>query len=219
MQKDDDNRDLLELLSRSARIPRAKLDEAMKEHSALDLIRCPALFSATAAEIRRINDIKEFTFLFERARAHEGLNYQVGGPRDAYNYLSPGMDELKYERFDLLMLDTRHRVIKRECISEGGLNYASVNCQKLLRTALLYNAAAVMLCHNHPSGDSKPSPDDINTTKSLCKAFELCSIEVVDHIVIGRNEFSSFKEKGIMEDKAVYRANNHQPEMEMEWER
>ncbi len=219
MQKDDDNRDLLEMFSRAAKIPRAKLDEALKKHSVMDLIRCPAFFNATPAEARRVNDIKEFTNLFGSVKAHEMRSYQICGPDDAYRYLAPSMDDLKYERFDVLLLDTRHRVIKRECMSEGGLSTTGVDVQKLLRSALLYNASSVMFAHNHPSGDSKPSPDDVSTTKSLIKAFELCSIDVLDHIVIGKNEYASLKMQGFFEEKATYQLEIHKVESEEDRER
>ena len=221
MQRDDDNRDLLELFSRAAKIPRARLDEAAKEHSVTEIIKCPALFKATEAETRRINDILAFMGTYESVRSQEGLGFQISCAEDAYAYLKPSMDGLSYERLDVLLLDTRHRVLKRVCIAEGGLSGCNVFAQKLLRQALLYNASAVMISHNHPSGESRPSQDDISTTRTLGKAFNTIGVDLLDHIVIGKNQFSSFSKLGysLMEEKSTYRSGSSKKSVDEDRER
>lgn len=219
MQRDDDNRDLLEFFSRAAKIPRARLDEAAKEHSVMDIIKCPALFKATPAETRRIHDILTFVGTYESVLSQEGLGYQITCSADAYAYLKPSMDGLTYERVELLLLDTRHRVLKRVCVSEGGLAGCGVYTQKLLRQALLYNASSVMVTHNHPSGDSRPSPDDVTTTRALDKAFHAIGVDLLDHLVIGKNQYSSLKEKGMMEDKMTYQIGSVAKAVEEDLER
>ena len=125
-------------------------------------------------------------------------NLQIGGPKDAMNVFENEMTHLKKEEVHMLLLDTRHRVIRHVTISSGGLASAGIYPRELLREAIKANAAAFVLAHNHPSGDPKPSPDDIATTKSLQKAADLIGIEMVDHIVVGHGSCTSLKELGCL---------------------
>jgi len=125
-------------------------------------------------------------------------NLQIGGPKDAISIFENEMIHLKKEEVHMLLLDTRHRVIRHITISSGGLASAGIYPRELFREAIKANAAAFVLAHNHPSGDPKPSPDDIATTKSLQKAAELIGIEMVDHIVVGHGSSASLKELGCL---------------------
>lgn len=125
-------------------------------------------------------------------------NLQIGGPKDAMSVFENEMTHLKKEEVHMLLLDTRHRVIRHVTISSGGLASAGIYPRELLREAIKANAAAFVLAHNHPSGDPKPSPDDIATTKSLRKAADLIGIEMVDHIVVGHGSCESLKELGCL---------------------
>lgn len=125
-------------------------------------------------------------------------NKQIGGPKDAIAIFENEMTHLKKEEVHTLLLDTRHRVIRHVTISSGGLASAGIYPRELLREAIKANAAAFVLAHNHPSGDPKPSPDDISTTKSLQKAADLIGIELVDHIVVGHGSCASLKELGCL---------------------
>jgi len=123
-------------------------------------------------------------------------NRQIGGPRDAVEIFENEMKHLQKEEVHSLLLDTRHRIIRHVTVSSGGLASAGIYPRELLREAIKANAAAFVLAHNHPSGDPKPSPDDISTTKSIQKAAELIGIELVDHIVVGHGSSVSLKELG-----------------------
>ncbi len=125
-------------------------------------------------------------------------NKQISGPKDAIDIFENEMTHLKKEEVHTLLLDTRHRVIRHVTISSGGLASAGIYPRELLREAIKANAAAFVLAHNHPSGDPKPSPDDISTTKSLQKAADLIGIELVDHIVVGHGSCASLKELGCL---------------------
>ncbi|MEI8199290.1 MAG: DNA repair protein RadC [Eubacteriales bacterium] len=125
-------------------------------------------------------------------------NMQIGGPKDAITIFENEMTHLKKEEVHTLLLDTRHRVIRHVTISSGGLASAGIYPRELLREAIKANAAAFVLAHNHPSGDPKPSPDDIATTKALQKAADLIGIELVDHIVVGHGSSVSLKELGCL---------------------
>ena len=125
-------------------------------------------------------------------------NMQISGPKDAITIFENEMTHLKKEEVHTLLLDTRHRVIRHVTISSGGLASAGIYPRELLREAIKANAAAFVLAHNHPSGDPKPSPDDIATTKALQKAADLIGIELVDHIVVGHGSCVSLKELGCL---------------------
>jgi DNA repair protein RadC len=95
-------------------------------------------------------------------------------------------------------LDTKHRVIAREIISVGILNASLIHPREVYRSAIFCNAQSVVIAHNHPSGNSEPSGADKEVTILLCKAGEILGIELVDHVIIGDDGYTSLKEKGII---------------------
>jgi DNA repair protein RadC len=111
------------------------------------------------------------------------------------------MGELRYqakEHFIALLLSTKNHVIAQAIISVGSLNASIVHPRELFREAISHSAAAVILVHNHPSGDPTPSQEDICLTKQLIEAGNLLNISVLDHVIIGDGKYVSFKEKGII---------------------
>jgi DNA repair protein RadC len=105
--------------------------------------------------------------------------------------------DVAQERFILLCLNTKNKLVNYSIISQGSLNSSIVHPREVLKPAILSNAASVIFLHNHPSGDPEPSLDDIEITKRLSKAFEICGINVLDHIIIGDDWFS-FKRKQML---------------------
>jgi DNA repair protein RadC len=120
-------------------------------------------------------------------------------PRDAAQLVMEEMRHLDREHFRALLLNTKHRVIATRNISVGGLNSSLVHPRELFKECIRASCAAVILVHNHPSGDPQPSQDDIRVTKRLREAGRLLGIEVLDHIIIGDNSFRSLKELGVLE--------------------
>ena len=108
-------------------------------------------------------------------------------PEDAKQFLLMRMRDYKKEVFSCLFLDTKNRVIKFEELFKGSLNSAEVHPREVLKQALRHNANAIILAHNHPSGDSKPSQSDINITHTLRDALSLVDIKVLDHLIIGND--------------------------------
>lgn len=102
------------------------------------------------------------------------------------------------EHFCVLFLDTRHRLISFEQLFRGTIDGASVYPRVVVRRALEVNAAAVIFTHNHPSGVSEPSQDDIRITERLKTALALVDVRVLDHIVVGRGETTSLAERGLI---------------------
>lgn len=122
----------------------------------------------------------------------------IRSPKDAFDLFEPDLRHLTKEHFTCLFLNTKNRVIFKEIISIGSLNAAIVHPREVFRAALKRCSASILCSHNHPSGDSTPSPEDIELTKRLVSAGEIIGIEVLDHIIIGGSSYVSLKEQGLM---------------------
>jgi DNA repair protein RadC len=118
-------------------------------------------------------------------------------PRQVYETFSFLMQETK-EHFMTLHLDGKNRIICMDLVSIGSLNQSIVHPREVFKTALLSNAAAVILVHQHPSGDPAPSSEDISITRRLKEAGEIMGIKVLDHIIVGDGEYLSFVERGLL---------------------
>jgi len=118
--------------------------------------------------------------------------------KDAYNYLKDEMPNLKKEQFRGLYLNSRNKLIHDEVISLGTLTTNLVHPREVFKPAIQYSAAAIILVHNHPSGDPEPSEDDIKITRQLLEASKLINIEILDHIIIGENKYISLKDKEVI---------------------
>ena len=122
---------------------------------------------------------------------------RVTSPGDAANLLMPEMQELEQEQFIVLILNTRNQVIKRVVVYQGSLNTQVIRVAEVFRPAIKENGAAIIIAHNHPSGDPSPSPEDIAVTRTICRIGKEMDIDVLDHIVIGRQRYISLKERGL----------------------
>jgi len=121
----------------------------------------------------------------------------IQSPEDAAALLLYEMGALEQEHFRVLLLDTRNHLIRTVEVYQGSLNTSLIRVGEVFKEAVRSNAAAIIVAHNHPSGDPTPSPDDINVTRALVEAGRLLDIEVLDHLVIGKNRFVSLKAKGL----------------------
>lgn len=118
-------------------------------------------------------------------------------PQDVWRELKD-IRENKKEHFVIFFLDARNQEIKREIISIGSLNASLVHPREVFEPAVSSLAAQIIIAHNHPSGNSDPSEDDLEITKRLVKAGKILGIEVVDHIIVAQNKFISLKEEGVI---------------------
>jgi DNA repair protein RadC len=119
----------------------------------------------------------------------------VRSPLDVAMLWMSEMALLEQEELRVLLLNTRNEIVKRATVYRGSVNSAQVRPAEVLREAVRANLPALVIVHNHPSGDPSPSPDDITLTKRLVEGAELLSIEILDHIVIGRGRFLSMREQ------------------------
>ncbi len=118
-------------------------------------------------------------------------------PKEIWEELKD-LRDLKKEHFVIFYLDSRNQEIKREIISVGSLNANLVHPREVFEPAVRHLAAQVILAHNHPSGDPEPSEDDLEITKQLTESGKILGIEVIDHIIITKTGFISFKEKNLI---------------------
>lgn len=122
---------------------------------------------------------------------------QVRSPADVANLVMLEMGLLEQEHLRAVLLDTKNVVIRVANVYAGNLNTAVVRVGEVFREAIRSNCASIIVVHNHPSGDPTPSPEDVRVTEQLVEAGRLLDIEVLDHLVIGRNRYVSLKERGL----------------------
>lgn len=129
--------------------------------------------------------------------SHEQLEnkYQIKSPRDAANLVMVEMTHLDHEQLRILILDTKNQVVENINRYRGTVNSSVLRIAEIFRPAITRNCPAVIVCHNHPSGDPTPSPEDINVTEQLIQAGKLLEIELVDHLIIGGYKYISLKEQ------------------------
>jgi DNA repair protein RadC len=189
--------------------------DAASSQSALDLGRTllsefgalRKLADASCVELQRVKGvgpakatcIKAALELSNRfqARELESLT-RFTSPSQVFEHLDYEFRDRRKEYFMALLLDGKNRIIKRVQISEGSLNQSVVHPREVFNVAVRESAAALILLHNHPTGDPAPSPEDLEVTRRLCEAGELMGIKVLDHIIIGDGAFYSFSERGVM---------------------
>jgi DNA repair protein RadC len=125
-----------------------------------------------------------------------GARRQITIPRDAAEYLMPRFGARPVEQFGIVLLDTKFRVIRSAILASGTLNSTIVQPREVFRVAAVGGAAAIVVFHNHPSGDPTPSAEDVDLTRRLVAAGVLMGIDVLDHVILGDSRYWSFKERG-----------------------
>jgi DNA repair protein RadC len=125
---------------------------------------------------------------------------QIGSPEDVarLGFIQSELVSSDREKFMCIHLNIKHVVLSYEIVSIGSLNSSIVHPRELLKGALLANAAAIIVGHNHPSGSPEPSPDDIAVTKRLVEAGSIIGIPILDHLIFGDQGFVSLKEREVM---------------------
>ena len=123
--------------------------------------------------------------------------FLVRSPSDVAQLLMSEMAHLQQEHFQVLYLDTRNRLLGSETVYVGSLNASHIRVAEVFRDAVKRNCAAIIVAHNHPSGDPTPSPEDVEVTRQLVAAGNLLDIEVLDHLIIGQQRCVSLRERGL----------------------
>ena len=163
------------------------------------------VFEASKEELCRLEGIgpkNVFGIKLIKAVAQRYLEKKLLGKetihnsRDLLNYLNSYIRDRNRESFVMILLDAKNRVLATQTLSEGTLTASSVYPREIVRTALEHHAAAVIFAHNHPSGDTKPSHEDISITRQLVFACKVMGIQVHEHLIIGGDGHFSFADEG-----------------------
>lgn len=161
----------------------------------------------------QLNDLKKFKGVGEakavtiaaaleigRRRTDESLGekIRITSSKHAYDVIKSKLSDLPHEEFWILFLNRSNSVIKTECISKGGVSGTIVDVRLILKPAVEYLASGIILAHNHPSGNLRPSQEDIVLTKKVKEASKLLDIVIQDHLIIGDQNYYSFADEGII---------------------
>ena len=165
----------------------------LAQASVAEICRIPGAGPAKAASIKAALELAN-RFQARRLASNERFT----SPSQVFEHFHYEFRDRRKEYFLALLLDGKNRIIKEVRISEGSLNQSIVHPREVFNPAVRESAAAIILVHNHPSGDPTPSSEDINITRRLREAGELMGVKVLDHIIIGDGTFVSFTERGIL---------------------
>ncbi|MGZ5264807.1 MAG: RadC family protein [Kaistella sp.] len=146
-----------------------------------------AISIATALEIGR-----------RRAAQEVPDKIQISESKDIYKVLQPYLADLRTEEFWAVFLNQNNRILGKSKLSSGGINQSVVDVRILFKTALEHFATGIAIAHNHPSGNLKPSQDDLKITKQIAEAGKILSIQLLDHLIISQNSYFSFADENLL---------------------
>jgi len=149
-------------------------------------------------EAKAITIIAALEFGRRKAYTPEVKKKQITSSREAYDYVKPMLLDLNHEEFWVIFLNRANAIIKSEIISRGGVAGTVVDSKLIFKSAIAQLANAIILCHNHPSGNTKPSEQDIQITKKLVQAGKLMEIPILDHIIFTNSAYYSFADEGLL---------------------
>ncbi len=158
-----------------------------------ELLQVEGIGFAKACQIKAVFELGKRTASF--CKEEHPL---IQNTDDAIRLVLPHMVYLKQEVFKVLLLDSKNRLIRHQTVSVGSLDSALVHPREVFRPAVAAAAAAIILIHNHPSGDPTPSKQDILLTQKLCMCGKVLGIEVLDHAIIGTSDYISMKHRDLM---------------------
>jgi len=145
---------------------------------------------AKRVDIVRLQMLKESSMLYKHR--------VIRSPEDGYELIKQFLGDVDREHFVVVCLDTKNQPTALNVCHVGSLNSSIVHPREVMKPAILSNAAGILIGHNHPSGNPEPSQEDINVTKRLKEVGEVMGIDLLDHIILGEDSFTSLREKGHM---------------------
>ena len=166
--------------------------EELSRASVQELCQVPGIGLAKATQIKAAFELGRRLSL-----SSEDNRPQITSPADAGNLLMARMSTAVQEQLLVMLLDTKHKMQRIVVVYVGNVNSSMVRTAEVFREAIKDNATAIIVAHNHPSGDPIPSPDDIQVTQAMVSAGKLLDIEVLDHLIIARQGYISLKERGL----------------------
>ena len=163
------------------------------------------LYQAHPSELAKVKGINQATAIRIKAALNLGLRLSmpsdertaINSPADAAALVQAEMSLLEKEHLRTILLDRRNRVLEIVEVYQGSVNSSQVRVGEVFQAAISRHASALILIHNHPSGDPTPSPDDVAVTRAIVQAGKLLDIDLLDHLVIGQGKWVSLKERGL----------------------
>ena len=149
-------------------------------------------------EVKAITIIAALELGRRRKPEHKIKREQIVTSKDAVDIFQPLLGDLAHEEFWILFMNRANFVTGKQNISSGGMSGTVVDPKIIFKAALDAKAVSIILCHNHPSGNVKPSQQDIDLTKKLVSAGKLIEISVLDHVIVAQSAFFSFADEGMM---------------------
>ncbi len=169
--------------------------ENIKEASVEELQQVKGIGFATACKL------KAAFKLGEKAQVQNQImqnDQKIKSAKDVFNLLKNNLGNKKKEHFKVLSLDSRNQLISVDDVSIGTINANLVHPREVFKTAIQHLAVSIIIVHNHPSGDPEPSEDDIEITKRITEAGKIIGIDILDHIIIAKTKFFSFKDENLI---------------------
>ena len=198
------NAELLAILIGSG-TPKVSAVELMKTVMAACINNLNTLGKMSITDLERFKGIgpaKAITILAacelgkRRAREKAEERADLGSATAIYNYMHPLMQDLDVEEFYVLLMNQRFKLIKAIRVSHGGITETAVDVRVIMKEAILNNATVMVACHNHPSGNNRPSKEDDRLTERMKKACELLRVYFLDHVIITDGAYYSYREEG-----------------------
>lgn len=182
----------IELSKRILKESQNNLNELAK-FSLSDLLKFKGIGEAKAISILAALELG-------RRRKSEKLidKVRVNSSKQAYEYIKAVLTDLPHEEFWIIILNRANKIICKQLIGRGGVSQTTADIKVIFKLAIDKLASAIILAHNHPSGNLSPSQSDLNLTKKVVEGAQLLDIKVLDHLIVGDGEYVSFNDKGLM---------------------
>lgn len=148
--------------------------------------------------VKAINIAAAFELGRRRADFEAAEKPKITSSYDAFRIINKKLSDLPHEEFWMLLLNRANCVTKAECISKGGVSGTVVDVRLILKPAIEHLASGIIICHNHPSGQLKPSEQDLQLTKKIKESAKLMDISLMDHIIVGNQNYFSFADDGLL---------------------
>lgn len=198
--------ELLAVLLGSGTINETVVDLAKRILSSVgnELLRLGKLEVRDLKRFRGIGEVKALTIiaaleLGRRRKETESIQKPViRSSNDVFGYMEGLMSDIQHEEFWVIYLNRSNRIIRREKISQGGIAGTVVDARLIFRGAVDALASGIILCHNHPSGNTQPSSADIQLTRKLVEAGKIMEVPILDHIIIADRFYHSFADEGML---------------------
>jgi len=200
--------ELLAILLRMGTIKKSAIDLAreifgkyknsFRKLDSVSIAELNQIKGVNTAKIAQIKAALEIGKRFLREKAEN--KKKVKTSQEIVDYYKPYLRDLKKEVFKVILLDGRNRIIKDVHLSEGSLNSSIIDPKQVIKEAIQESASALIFIHNHPSGESEPTKEDIKITNHLIQICNLMGLKILDHIIIGDNNYTSFLDKGLIKE-------------------